>query len=139
MVRPAPGQSSPGASGSTVSGEVRRHGGRRVYRAAVADTRAWARTRRPKVCRFPTRPAFRDAVAAKLAVEWAPQQIAGWLRHAYPDDPEMDVSHETIYPSLFVQSRGVLNSSMLRCRLRATTSARDGRVCPSAHGDAVLF
>ena len=82
-----------GRAASTVSREVRRHGGRRAYRAAVADTRAWARTRRPKVCRLATRPALRDAVAAKLALEWAPQQIAGWLRHAYPDDPEMHVMH----------------------------------------------
>src|SRR6516225_6017523 len=96
-----------GRAASTVSREVRRHGGRRRYRAAVADTRAWARSRRPKVCRLATRPALRAAVAAKLALEWAPQQIAGWLRHAYPDDPEMHVSHETIYLSLFVQSRAV--------------------------------
>ena len=102
-----------GRAASTVSREVRRHGGRRVYRASVADTRAWARTRRPKVCRLATRPALREAVAAKLALEWAPQQIAGWLRHAYPDDPEMHVSHETIYLSLFVQSRGVLKKALV--------------------------
>jgi hypothetical protein len=89
-----------GRAASTVSREVRRHGGRRQYRASVADTRAWARSRRPKVCRLATRPALRAAVAAKLALEWAPQQIAGWLRHAYPDDPEMHVSHETIYLTL---------------------------------------
>ena len=102
-----------GRAASTVSREVRRHGGRRQYRASVADTRAWARSRRPKVCRLATRPALREAVAAKLALEWAPQQIAGWLRHAYPDDPEMHVSHETIYLSLFVQSRGVLKKALV--------------------------
>ena len=101
-----------GRTASTVSREVRRHGGRRVYRGAVADTRAWARTRRPKVCRLATRPTLRHAVAAKLALEWAPQHIAGWLRHAYPDDPEMHVSHETICLSLFVQSRGVLKKAL---------------------------
>jgi IS30 family transposase len=102
-----------GRAASTVSREVRRHGGRRRYRAAVADTRAWARSRRPKRCRLATRPALRDAVASKLAVEWSPQQIAGWLRHAYPDNPEMHVSHETIYLSLFVQSRGVLKKTLV--------------------------
>ena len=102
-----------GRAASTVSREVRRHGGRRGYRAAVADTRAWARSRRPKRCRLATRLALRDAVATKLAVEWSPQQIAGWLRHAYPDDPEMHVSHETIYLSLFVQSRGVLKKALV--------------------------
>ena len=94
---------------STVSREVRRHGGRRRYRAAPADAAAWARSRRPKRCRFATSPARRAAVATKLAQKWSPQQIAGWLRQAYPDDPTMHVSHETIYLSLFVQSRGVLN------------------------------
>src|SRR5262250_2006305 len=102
-----------GRAASTVSREVRRHGGRRLYRASVADMRAWARSRRPKVCRLATRPALREAVAAKLALEWAPQQIAGWLRHAYPDNPEMPVSHETIYLSLFVQSRGVLKKALV--------------------------
>ena len=96
---------------STVSREVRRHGGRRRYRAAAADATAWARGRRPKRCRLATYPALRDAVATKLAHAWSPQQIAGWLRRAYPDDPRMHVSHETIYLSLFVQSRGVLKKA----------------------------
>jgi IS30 family transposase len=60
-----------------------------------------------------TRRALRQAVAAKLALEWSPQQIAGWLRHVYPDNPEMHVSHETIYLSLFVQSRGVLKKALM--------------------------
>jgi len=102
-----------GRAPSTVSREVRRHGGRRHYRAADADRRAWARSRRPKRCRLATHPALRNAVAAKLALEWSPQQIAGWLRQTYPDDPTMQVSHETIYLSLFVQSRGVLKKELL--------------------------
>ena len=96
---------------STISREIRRHGGRRWYRAAAADRRAWVRGRRPKRCRLATYPALRDAVATKLAQKWSPQQIAGWLRQAYPDNPTMHVSHETIYLSLFVQSRGVLNKA----------------------------
>jgi IS30 family transposase len=102
-----------GRAPSTVSREVRRHGGRHAYRAAAADARAWARSRRPKPCRLATRRALRQAVAAKLALEWSPQQIAGWLRHVYPDNPEMHVSHETIYLSLFVQSRGVLKKALM--------------------------
>ena len=102
-----------GRAASTVSREVRRHGGRQRYRAADADRRAWRWSRRPKRCRLATYPALRDAVAAQLACEWSPQQIAGWLRQAYPDDPTMHVSYETIYLSLFVQSRGVLKKALL--------------------------
>jgi transposase, IS30 family len=126
-----------GRAASTVRREVRRHGGRRMYRAAVADTRAWARTRRPTVCRLATRPALRDAVAAKLALEWAPQQIAGWLRHAYPDDPEMHVSHETIYLSLFVQSRGVLKKA-LAAHLRQRRTYRRPKCAAPRRGGGIV-
>ena len=102
-----------GRAPSPVSREVRRHGGPRRYRAAAADRRAWARGRRPKRWRMATHPALRDAVATQRALEWSPQQIAGWLRQAYPDDPTMRVSHETIYLSLFVQSRGVLKKALM--------------------------
>ena len=102
-----------GRAPSTVSREVRRHGGPRRYRAAAADRRAWTRARRPKRCRLATHPVLRRAVATTLALEWSPQQIAGWLRQAYPDDPTMQVSHETIYLSLFVQSRGVLKKALM--------------------------
>ena len=111
---------------STVSREVRRHGGRRRYRAAAADRAAWARGRRPKRCRLATHPALRAAVATKLAQKWSPQQIAGWLRRAYPDDPTMRVSHETIYLSLFVQSRGVLKKA-LQAQLRQRHTVRRPR------------
>jgi len=99
---------------STISREIRRHGGRQRYRAQTADRRAWARGRRPKVCRLATQPRLRRAVAAKLARQWSPQQIAGWLRATFPSDPDMQVSHETIYRTLFVQSRGVLKRELLQ-------------------------
>ena len=99
---------------STISREIRRHGGWRQYRAQTADRRAWARCRRPNVCRLATRPALRRAVAAQLTQQWSPQQIAGWLRATYPGDAEMQVSHETIYRSLFIQSRGVLKRELLQ-------------------------
>jgi IS30 family transposase len=116
---------------STVSREVRRHGGPRRYRATLADQRAWTRSRRPKRCRLATRPVLSTVVAAKLALEWSPQQIAGWLRQAYPADPEMHVSHETIYRSLFVQSRGVLKKALI-AHLRQRRTYRRPR-CAAAH------
>lgn len=122
-----------GRAPSTISREVRRHGGSVGYRAARADAQAWDRSRRPKPCRLATRPALRAAVAAKLALEWSPQQIAGWLRRVYPDNPEMHVSHETIYLSLFVQSRGVLKKALVahlrqrrRMRRPKTAAAHPG-------------
>ena len=93
-----------GRAASTVSREVRRHGGRRHYRAATADTQAWDRARRPKSCRLAGSVALRRLVAIKLARDWSPQQIAGWLTRTFPDDPCLHVSHETIYRSLYVQS-----------------------------------
>jgi IS30 family transposase len=99
---------------STISREVRRNGGLRDYRAAVADQRAWQRSERPQLCRLSTRPTLRHAVADKLAWQWSPQQISGWLRRTFPSDPEMQVSAETIYRSLFVQSRGVLKRALIR-------------------------
>lgn len=98
---------------STISREIRRHGGRVRYRARRADRRASVHARRPKRCRLATHPALRRAVAEKLAHQWSPQQIAGWLRRTFPGDPEWYVSHETIYRSLFVQSRGVLKRELL--------------------------
>ena len=122
---------------STVSREVRRHGGRRRYRAAAADAAAWARGRRPKRCRLATYPALRDAVATKLAHAWSPQQIAGWLRRAYPDDPTMHVSHETIYLSLFVQSRGVLKKA-LQAQLRQRRTIRRPRTAAPKTGGYIV-
>ena len=98
---------------STISREVMRNHGRTSYRAAAADRRAGRQSRRPKRCRLATCPALRRAVATKLARQWSPQQISGWLRHTFPRDPEMQVSHETIYRSLFIQSRGVLKRALL--------------------------
>ena len=122
---------------STVSREVRRHGGRRRYRAATADAAAWARGRRPKRCRLATYAALRDAVATKLALEWSPQQIAGWLRQAYPDDPTMHVSHETIYLSLFIQSRGVLKKA-LQAQLRQRRTMRRPRAAAPKTGGYIV-
>ena len=103
-----------GRAASTISREIRRHGGRSRYRAQLADFRAWARARRPKACRLAAHRTLRRAVAGKLGEQWSPQQISGWLRRAFPSDPDMQVSHETIYRTLFVQSRGVLKRELLQ-------------------------
>ena len=113
-------------SPSTVSREVARHGGRSAYRAAEADARAWEWALRPKSCRLASHPKLRWRVAEKLALDWSPEQIAGWLKRAFPADEGLRVSHETIYRSLFVQSRGVLKKELIG-HLRA------GQL---AHGDA---
>ena len=112
-----------GRSPSTVSREVARHGGVRHYRAVTADRRAVRATRRPKRCKLVGNPRLRAAVEAKLELEWAPEQISGWLRLAFPDDPEMRVSHETIYMSLFVQARGALRKELAH-HLRTRRSNR---------------
>ena len=102
-----------GRSPSTVSREVSRNGGRGRYRAGDSDDAAWRRARRPKACLLSQRPRLRAAVAQKLSEDWSPQQISGWLREEFPDDARMQVSHETIYRSLFVQARGVLRKELV--------------------------
>ena len=97
-----------GWSPSTVSREVRRNGGYDRYRAVAADAQAWARARRPKRCKLANSPWLRRAVSRKLRLNWSPEQIAGWLKRAHPGDGSYQVSHETIYRSLFVQGPSVL-------------------------------
>jgi IS30 family transposase len=103
-----------GRAPSTVSREVAVNGGPRRYRAARADRAAWTRAARPKVCKLATLPGLRDKVEEKLQRRWSPQQIAGWLKLTLPTSPEMQVSHETIYRTLFVQSRGALRRELTR-------------------------
>lgn len=127
---------------STISREVRRYGGRRDYRAAVADSGAWARARRPKRCRLARSHLLRTLVATKLSLDWSPQQMSGWLRQTFPDDPGLHVSHETIYRSLFVQSRGVLKRELIahlrrRHRLRRAHQATRARHRTKGIADAV--
>ena len=112
-----------GRSPSTVSRELSRNGGYDRYRAALADEKAWVRARRPKPCKLARSPGLRQAVARKLRLNWAPEQIAGWLKRAHPDDECFYVSHETIYRSLFVQARGVLKKELL-CHLRSKRTIR---------------
>lgn len=101
-------------SPSTISREVQRNGGRAHYRAAAAEQAAWERALRPKPCKLAQNERLRRIVAEKLSLTWSPEQIAGWLKCQYPEDESMHVSHETIYRSLYVQSRGVLKQELLK-------------------------
>jgi IS30 family transposase len=115
-----------GRAPSTVSREVRRHGGRAWYRAEAAEAGAWARARRPKRCKLAVHARLCRLVADKLSSNWSPQQISGWLRRRYPGQASLQVSHETIYRSLFIQARGLLKQQLLR-HLRAGHRYRRGR------------
>jgi IS30 family transposase len=103
-----------GRATSTVSRDVAANGGPRRYRACRADERALRQARRPKVAKLARCERLRAMVEAKLELRWSPQQISGWLARTFPDDPEMRVSHETIYLSLFVQARGALRKELTR-------------------------
>jgi IS30 family transposase len=100
-------------SPSTISREVTRNGGRTRYRAVEAERRAWRQAERPKPCRLVREAKLRALVAAKLELEWSPEQIAGWLKREYPGDARMHISHETIYRTLYVQARGALKKELL--------------------------
>jgi IS30 family transposase len=104
-----------GRSPSTVCREVNANGGRKKYRALVADRAACRRALRPKRAKLAQCRRLRGVVERKLEAKWSPQQISAWLALEYPDRPEMQVSHETIYQSLFVQSRGALRKELHSC------------------------
>lgn len=131
-----------GRAPSTISREVQRHGGRVRYRARLADAAAWQRAQRPKACRLLTHAPLRARVTRKLQQRWSPEQIAGWLRRTYPDAPHMQVSHETIYRTLFVQSRGALKQELLqylrrRGRMRKPRPRTDAPVGALADGVSI--
>jgi IS30 family transposase len=112
-----------GRAPSTVSREVRRNGGYARYRAVEADKSAWDRGRRPKRCKLALNERLARLVAAKLKMNWSPEQIAGWLKAEYPRDEHYHVSHETIYQSLFIQARGALKKE-LAAHLRSQRTIR---------------
>tara|TARA_B110000259_G_C13955483_1_gene378549 strand:- start:9 stop:944 length:936 start_codon:yes stop_codon:yes gene_type:complete len=115
-----------GRSPSTISREIARNGGRWAYRAASSDARAWERTLRPKQCVLAGNSSLRLIVAQKLQDDWSPQQIAGWLKCTYQNDSAMQLSHETIYRSLFIQARGVLKKALIS-HLRSRRMMRRGK------------
>ena len=115
-----------GRAPSTVSREIGRNGDRWAYRASEADAAAWQRARRPKRCKLAQNRALARLVAEKLRLEWSPYQVAGWLKRTYPQDETRQVSHETIYRTLFIQARGALKKELLQ-HLRRTRAMRRSR------------
>jgi len=115
-----------GRAPSTVSREIERNGGRRRYRACRADQAAWDRAQRPKPCKLVVNRALARLVANRLRALWSPEQIAGWLKCTHPDNESHQVSHETIYRSLFIQARGALKKELLQ-HLRRTRVMRRSR------------
>ena len=119
---------------STISREVCRNGGARRYRAAASDAQAWDRAHRPKPCKLAGNACLCRMISTKLHRKWSPQQIAGWLMQEHPDEEGKRISHETIYRSLFIQTRGVLKKE-LQAYLRATRSIQRSRHATLKHSD----
>ncbi len=115
-----------GRAPSTISREIKRNGGQACYRASRADQSAWDRGRRPKVGKLAANRVLARLVAGKLRLQWSPQQVAGWLKRTYPDDPSRQVSPETIYRSLFIQARGALKKELV-AHLRRSRVMRRSR------------
>jgi IS30 family transposase len=117
-----------GRATSTVSREVGSNGGRSHYRAVRAHHRAYEQARRPKTAKLVAGP-LSATVESWLEEWWSPEEIARRLRIEFADDPSMQVSHETIYQSLFVQGRGELRRELHRClrtgRAQRRPHARD--------------
>jgi IS30 family transposase len=121
-----------GRAASSISREIGRHGGRSHYRALQADAQAWRNAHRPKQCVLARRARLRRVVSEKLRQRWSPRQIAGWLPKAFAEDHSMRVSHETIYRTLFIQSRGALKKELL-AHLRRGRTLRRSRTRPAVN------
>jgi IS30 family transposase len=115
-----------GRAPSTVSREVQRNGGRDGCSISAADEAAWDRALRPKDCKLVKHRALARLVAGRLKLQWSPEEITGWLRREYPNDERRQVSHETIYKTLFIQARGALKKELL-AHLRKTRVMRHPR------------
>jgi IS30 family transposase len=115
-----------GRATSTVSREVNRNGGKICYRACQADNIALSNSKRPKLCLLAKNVILRDIVATKLKKNWSPEQISGWLKQTFTNDKSMQISHETIYRSLFMQARGVLKKELIK-HLRSHRVIRQSR------------
>lgn len=117
---------------STISREIARNGDCNSYRAGHADSAAWERAKRPQPYLMREQPALKAVVVEKLKLKWAPQQIAAWLKLEFPHDAGMQISHETIYRTLFMQARGSLNKE-LTAYLRRRTKLRHSRSAVNSH------
>ena len=115
-----------GRSHTTIAREINRCGGRHRYRAHAAEREAWRRSQRPRATKLELCGELRRIIQEQLEDDCSPEQIAGWLRLAYPDNEAMQVSHETIYRALYVQARGSLKRE-LTGHLRRGRSRRYAR------------
>ena len=113
-------------SPSTISREINRNGGASSYLALDADQAAWKRAKRPKSLLLATNINLKKLVTSKLLIDWSPEQISGWLKIEFPEDESLRVSHETIYKSLFIQTRGLFRKEM-RSHLRTKHKFRHSK------------
>jgi len=104
-----------GRAPSTVLRELRRNMSQGNYSPSLARFRAETRARRPKLAKLAANPGLRELVQAKLEERLSPEQIAAQLRKQFPEDPRMQVSHEAIYQSIYVQGRGALRRELANC------------------------
>jgi len=128
-----------GRSPSTISRELNRNGGNISYRATQADQAAWDRARRPKRCKLACHRTLSRTVAAKLRLQWSPQQIAGWLKREHPEDESHQVSHETIYRSLFIQARGALKKELQQHLRTQRAIRRSKHACRKENGSGQIL
>lgn len=126
-------------SPSTISREINRHGGKENYRANMADQQAWKNAKRPKPYYLDQHPKLKKVIIEKLQNKWSPEQISGWLKETYPIEPNMHISHETIYKSLFIQARGTLKKELtqhLRTR-RLMRRPKNAKIDRSPRGQII--
>ena len=114
------------------------NGGSQTYRANRAERSAWERALRPKPCRLALHGELRWRVAQKLALQWSPEQISGWLKQQFPTDRDMRISYEAIYRSLFVQTRGVLKKE-LTAQLRTRRQMRHAKGGKAKNGQGHIL
>jgi IS30 family transposase len=122
---------------STISREVQRNGGVTCYRAVAAERRACFQACRPQRCKLARQRRLRRCVARKLGHDWSPQQIAAWLRLTFADDAAMQVSHETIYRTLYVQTRGALRKELQQHLRTHRTRRKPRRGTPTSSASIV--
>ena len=131
-----------GRSPSTVAREVSRNHGRQGYRAGMAEQAALGRGRRPKSSKLARCPELKAEVVARLELDWSPEQISRALKEEHPGEPSMQVSHETIYLSLYVQSRGLLRKELAQHLRRRHQIRQPKKQAPTNRGrikDMVLI
>jgi len=121
-----------GRAPSTISREINRNGGYDCYRATQSDQAAWDRAFRPKSCKLSCSRSLARVVSRKLKRLWSPQQVAGWLKRENPGREQNQVSHETIYRSLYIQTRSVLKKELQEC-LRSKRAIRRSKHASLKH------